>query len=248
MIRSAASKVMWVGRATVFLVGLAVILALLFGVASMAFAGNGDPWRLGQNNVATAITSLGGAAGVNGPMVRLTNNDGGTNDTALTLNVQSGEPPMAVNSPTKVTDLNADQIDGLNSTDFVQGSGVAISAARTVTKGNFFYLYDAFQKDRLGLNVAYRCPDPLSNQGLLRFTNYTSGTVNVFSDNGSADPVYTTVAPGGSGATSDYDQATNPSGERITIQVQGSRVGTVEVFSVHRANDCHAQAQALVTP
>jgi hypothetical protein len=30
MWRSAASKVMWVGRATVFLVGLAVILALVF--------------------------------------------------------------------------------------------------------------------------------------------------------------------------------------------------------------------------
>ena len=36
MVRSAASKVMWVGRATVFVVGLAVIMALLFGVATMA--------------------------------------------------------------------------------------------------------------------------------------------------------------------------------------------------------------------
>jgi hypothetical protein len=33
MFRSAASKEMWVGRATVFLVGLAVILALIFGVS-----------------------------------------------------------------------------------------------------------------------------------------------------------------------------------------------------------------------
>jgi hypothetical protein len=42
MIRSAASKVMWVGRAAVFVVGLAVILALVFGIASAALAGNGD--------------------------------------------------------------------------------------------------------------------------------------------------------------------------------------------------------------
>ena len=51
MIRSAVvSKVMWVGRATVFLVGLAVILALVFGTATAAFAAlssRGDPFKLG---------------------------------------------------------------------------------------------------------------------------------------------------------------------------------------------------------
>ncbi len=112
MIRSAASKVMWVGRATVFMVGLAVILALLFGVASMAFAANGDAWLLGRSNVATAMTSLGGQLGVNGPMVRIANNNAGANDTALDLRVQAGEAPMTVNRSTKVTNLNADLLDG----------------------------------------------------------------------------------------------------------------------------------------
>ena len=112
MIRSAASKVMWVGRATVFLVGLSVILAVVFGVASAALGANGNPWILGQGNVATAITVLGGELGVDGPMVRLTNNNGGTNDTALSLGVQAGEPPMMVNSDRRVANLNADQLDG----------------------------------------------------------------------------------------------------------------------------------------
>ena len=40
MLRTAAAKVMWVGRATVFVVGLVVILALVMGVASTAFAAN----------------------------------------------------------------------------------------------------------------------------------------------------------------------------------------------------------------
>jgi hypothetical protein len=53
MLRSAARKVMWVGRATVFLVGLAVILALLFGEASMAFARDGESLLLGERNVAS---------------------------------------------------------------------------------------------------------------------------------------------------------------------------------------------------
>jgi hypothetical protein len=116
MLRSAASKVMWVGRATVFLVGLAVILAVVFGAASAALGANGQAWILGQSNVATAITSLGGAGGVNGPMVRLTNNDAGTNDTALDLRVQAGEAPMRVNSERRVSNLNADKLDGKNST------------------------------------------------------------------------------------------------------------------------------------
>jgi hypothetical protein len=107
MIKSATSKVMWVGRATVFLVGLAVILALVFGAASAALGANGQAWILGQPNVATAITSLGGAGGVDGPMVRLTNNDADANDTALDLRVQSGEAPMSVNSATRVANLNA---------------------------------------------------------------------------------------------------------------------------------------------
>ncbi len=115
MVRSVVSKVMWVGRVTVFMVGLAVILALLFGVASMALGANGNPWILGRGNVATAITSLGGAAGVEGPMLRITNNDAAANDTALDLRVQAGEAPMRVNSTRRVANLNADKIDGKNS-------------------------------------------------------------------------------------------------------------------------------------
>jgi hypothetical protein len=50
MIGSMVSKVMWVGRATVFVVGLAVIVALLFGVATTALGANGDFFKLGRSN------------------------------------------------------------------------------------------------------------------------------------------------------------------------------------------------------
>lgn len=36
MLKSAANRVMWVGRVTVFLIGLATILGLLFWAASLA--------------------------------------------------------------------------------------------------------------------------------------------------------------------------------------------------------------------
>jgi hypothetical protein len=99
MLRSAVSKVMWVGRATVFLVGLAVILALVFGVASMAFARDGQSFILGERNVAQSLSTLVKQGA--GP--------------ALSLQVGSGAP-LAVNSDTRVANLNADQLDGKSAT------------------------------------------------------------------------------------------------------------------------------------
>lgn len=111
MVRSALGKLAWVGRATVFLVGLAVVLALVFGVATMAFATNGDNLVLGVlNNAATKVTRLVG--NVDGPALQVQNTNAGTNDTALDLRVQPGEAPMRVNSDRRVADLNADKLDG----------------------------------------------------------------------------------------------------------------------------------------
>ena len=112
VLRSVVGKVMWVGRATVFLVGLAVILAALFGLASTALGANGDSLRLGLGNAATNTTSLGGVLGANGAMLRLANKNDGADDTALRLEVQAGEAPMSVNSGTRVDGLNADRVDG----------------------------------------------------------------------------------------------------------------------------------------
>ena len=99
MLRNAARKVMWVGRATVFLVGLAVILALVLGVATAALGANGDFFRVGQSNFASAVSVLDKSGA--GP--------------ALRLLVDSGAP-LAVNSSTKVSNLNADRLDGKHAT------------------------------------------------------------------------------------------------------------------------------------
>ena len=54
-------------------------------------------------------------------MLQLTNNNPDANDTALDLQVQANEPPMTVNSDTKVSSLNADKLDGLDYTWFMRG-------------------------------------------------------------------------------------------------------------------------------
>jgi hypothetical protein len=110
MVRSTVKKVMWVGRGTVFLVGLAVIVALVLGVASMALGANGQPFILGENNAATALTRLAGD--VDGSAMQVVSNNAGADDTALQLIVQKGEAPMRVSSTTKVANLNADMVDG----------------------------------------------------------------------------------------------------------------------------------------
>ena len=91
MLGKAVGKVVWAGRATVFLVGLAVILALMFGAATTAMGADGRPFLLGKRNVASAISTL--VKQGTGP--------------ALKLQVGPGQPPLAVNSSARVASLNA---------------------------------------------------------------------------------------------------------------------------------------------
>ena len=112
--------------------GIALVLALVFGVASMALGANGQAWILGQNNAATAVTKLAGAAGVDGSMLQLINNNADANDTALDLRVQAGEAPMSVNSDTKVADLNADRLDGKDQSAFADVS--ELDAATVISR------------------------------------------------------------------------------------------------------------------
>jgi len=114
MLRTVAAKVMWVGRATVFLVGLSVIVALVLGVATTAMGANGDFFKVGRANLASAVSTLDRRGA--GP--------------ALRLLVDSG-PPLAVNSSSKVNNLNADKVDGHDAPLWaeIQANGVATNSS-----------------------------------------------------------------------------------------------------------------------
>lgn len=114
MLRNGVGKVMWVGKAAVFVVGISVILAVVFGVAATAFAANGKPFVLGRVNVASAISTL--AKQGPGP--------------ALNLVVGAGQPPIKVNSQGKVANLNADLVDGKDASSFLEASGTASNSNR----------------------------------------------------------------------------------------------------------------------
>ncbi len=124
MVRDALGKVMWVGRATVFCVGLAVILALVIGTASVALAAvPGDPFKLGQVNSINRLSTLVG--NTTGPMLRVQNKGAGS---AADLRVQAGKPPMTVNSTGRVPRLNADMVDGKHAGAFLPKGSKAADA------------------------------------------------------------------------------------------------------------------------
>jgi hypothetical protein len=117
MIRSTVKKVMWVGRATVFMVGLAVILAMVVGLASAAYSATGGNLILGQSNSADAPTTLvGQIVDTTKSALVLKNPNGGS---ALQLQVNSGQAPLKVNATAgKATNLNADKVDGREASSF----------------------------------------------------------------------------------------------------------------------------------
>lgn len=96
---------MSVHNLTAFAAGAVVVLVLGTGTA---YAATGGTFRLGQANTAGRATTLTAP-----------------NSSALVLRSKAGLPPLRVNRTAKVPNLNADLVDGVNST----------SLARVVTIG-----------------------------------------------------------------------------------------------------------------
>jgi len=98
---------------------LTVVVALTLATLTPAFAGTGvgAVFNIGATNTVNALTYLKGS--VNQATLVLNNTNIGSAATALDLRVASGKPPMKVNSPTRVTNLNADKLDGKSSEDLM---------------------------------------------------------------------------------------------------------------------------------
>jgi hypothetical protein len=79
--------------------GVIAVLALAVAATGTAEAATGGTFLLGRGNTATSTTSLSNTRGV-----------------ALSLGGGSGQPALAVNNTVKVSRLNADLLDGLDST------------------------------------------------------------------------------------------------------------------------------------
>jgi hypothetical protein len=103
------------------------LLALVIALGSAGYAANGGPFILGGNNTATQRTHLG--ANYNGDALLLSNTSIAAAATALRLTVAAGHAPFAINSSTKVAGLNADYVDGADSTTLTRALRVNYNLA-----------------------------------------------------------------------------------------------------------------------
>jgi hypothetical protein len=93
------------------------VIALFVALSGVGIAANGGNLILGQSNTATAPTSLTGTT--SNPALSITNDGTGL---PLRLTGPANVAPLKVSSGIKVTDLNADRLDGLDSTALVSTS------------------------------------------------------------------------------------------------------------------------------
>src|SRR5215207_656470 len=133
MTNNSMSRVMRLGRAKVFAVGLAVVLTVVLGVATTApTAVPGDPFRLGRVNYIDRLSTLVGTTA--NAMLRVDNNGTGP---ALSLEVGAGNPPVVVNAAAgKATNLDADELDGQNSSAFLPAEIYEKSASQEIFPGS----------------------------------------------------------------------------------------------------------------
>ncbi len=101
-------------------------LALFVALGGTTYAATGGNFILGKPNTANSQTSLTASPSFAGKALQLTNTNTGAGATALGLSVASGHAPFTVNTGTKVANLNADKLDGIDSSGFL---GVNAKAA-----------------------------------------------------------------------------------------------------------------------
>jgi hypothetical protein len=190
MLRSAASKIGWMARATTTVVGLVIMLALVLGIASTAFGANGGNFILGQLNKATAITQLAGNVS-GGPALRVNNPNTAAGSRALQLGVAQGNPPLTVNANAgKATNLDADKLDGLDSSDLKP------LTANILPGGSDYFSADVVSSSKLRTGVYLVTFDRdlyWDCQRVATLTDPNGGYLPVDSSNGVGGEVYTAL-------------------------------------------------------
>jgi hypothetical protein len=209
-------------------------LALLIALGPTAYASHVGLLDLGHSNpVGGAQTSLTGNRA--GKLLQVTNSSTAAGSTALGLTVGAGRTPFTVNSSTKVANLNADKLDGLDSSAFGRTSGQTVA----VPPGFNMQIGQAGS-----LVLFYSCSDPTSGNGALILWNNSGSVANVFVDSGGNNPLHIELSAG--------QQSVLPAAlvDSFHIDAQGaaSGISTIDVAIAHRTDDCLTQTLAVVAP
>jgi hypothetical protein len=138
---------------------------------------------------------------------------------------------------------DSEKLDGIDSTGFIQGSGKAAARAVAEAPGAHLFLGTAMFGT---LQLSYFCPNPNTTNGALHIYNDSGSLANVFVESGTPNPTYFAMPTSGPGQ--EIVLGADKNGDSFHVQAQGAfGVETIEIATVHRASDCHAQAQGLLT-
>jgi hypothetical protein len=264
-----------VGRKAILLLTFMAALVLVSGTAfALTYTKSKKvSLRLNKPNyVGTALTRL--ASNAVGPALTLETDSTDSTATPLRLQTETGsQPPMTVNSETRVENLNADKLDGKSSEEFASSShthsgsnitsGTVAEAridpaiARDSEVSNGYIQGRGLAQHRArafspGENLFFwqMSDPPLSLSYECRSDLALNGFVGI--KNTSATETVNVFSDNGDSnpsyrqlAPNDFfSQGAAAAGEHITFQVQGTYVATIEVFSVHRTSDNKCHVQA----
>lgn len=218
------------------------------------------------DTLAAGGSALGAQSSSASPTAKFVNNSTGS---AASFTVQPGKAPFTTNSTVKVKNLNADTVDGLDSTAFLPASGKAADADKldgldssAFAQGHATMSAAAFSVNAgstqvistgsgpnpdIGLQVAVACPASPTTQNLgVGFINSTGTAQNTFIESSSAFDGYLLLPNGSSSASI----PTNHAGETYTVQMFGqpnfvSTNTLVHMAVVGRASDCHFQYETI---
>jgi hypothetical protein len=222
------------------------ILALGFSMTGTALAVN-PSLLLDQGNSATGPTTV--TADSTWPtsssqrLLQLTNANSATGATALGLNVASGHPPFTVNSTKKVANLNADLLDGKDSSAFTSGTGSNRFASANVDADHTFIV--ALELGSRAFILSYSCPtDPASQHGLWRLEeNFSSTTSFEFTAQTDTAVAHGTLTPGQAAAP--LADGNDPHFSAFQLFWPGHKLVTILAASSHSATTCDEHGQVL---
>jgi hypothetical protein len=206
-------------------------------------------------NAATKVTNLQANGTtvnpVDAPLMTLENKSTSANSTPLSLVAASGHSPLKVNTQTKVTNLNADQLDGKDSSALVQGKGKTYNLAVAITRlSNTDNVYSPSPPVVPGfVNVLFACPPTASSGGVVGFANLAGSSENLFLRNDlHTDAGYFAIPP----SIGSLGFGTDGSGDLTTATLNGLPGGVqttswIQVASKVNPTTCYFQVQALTT-
>ena len=140
---------------------------------------------------------------------------------------------------------DAELLDGLDSTELVHGNGETLSATTAFEPGaaDFFLVLPDSTGSGGGLIFIYSCPAvPTAEDGTISILSLSPEAMNLFWESGEANPTYVEL-------TDSVVVPTTAAGDSYELDIQSPTMGVVslDVATVHRAGDCHLQAQGLRT-